>query len=172
MSDNQIRCFLHEYNRCKRLIEAAIADLNDDDFYTKQAEFSNSIAILIKHLSGNFISRWSEFLSTDGNKANRQRDDEFIIHENDTRTVLMARWAQAWEVLFQTFDSLQDSDLSKVVTIRGEEHTVLQAILRNLSHMSLHCGQILYLARLFAPESDWLTIAPGESKQFSQRYFS
>jgi uncharacterized damage-inducible protein DinB len=110
------------------------------------------------------VSRWTEFLTTDGEKVSRDRDSEFVLTERDTRSDLLAAWERGWEVLFDTLDRLTDADLDKTVTIRGEAHTVRQALLRGVSHVAYHTGQVLYLVRLLRHESPWLTIPPGKSR--------
>ena len=115
-------------------------------------------------MAGNLRSRWSEFLTTDGEKPDRNRDDEFEISEADSYTALIARWNEAWGILFATLSELQPGDLSRTVTIRGEGLSVLQAITRQLPHYSYHVGQIVYLAKRFAgPKWKSLSIPLGKS---------
>jgi uncharacterized damage-inducible protein DinB len=141
----------------------------DSDFFLKPGEFSNSIAAIIKHVAGNLFSRWRGFLTSDGEKPDRNRDAEFVIGEQDTRAQLIAAWERGWATLFATLASLSDADLQKIVRIRGEEHTVHQALLRSLAHVAYHTGQIVYLSRLMQKEGwEWITIAPGQSRQFNE----
>jgi hypothetical protein len=121
-------------------------------------------------LAGNLRSRWTDFLTADGQEAGRDRDSEFVLTDQDTRANLLTAWEHGWHALFHTLESLGDSDLDKSVTIRGERHSVRQALLRGLSHAAYHTGQILYLARLWRPDSPWVTIAPGQSRKDGGNY--
>jgi hypothetical protein len=110
-------------------------------------------------------SRWTDFLTTDGEKQDRDRDAEFILSESDTRVALLTGWEIGWAALFSALETLQDQDLPRTVLIRGEPHQVAQALLRGLSHATYHVGQILYAVRCLQPHSTWLTIPPGTSKE-------
>jgi hypothetical protein len=114
--------------------------------------------------------RHHDFLTTDGEKASRDRDGEFLLTEQDTRPNLLAAWERGWGVLFDTLAGLSDSDLEKSVTIRGESQTARQALLRGMSHVAYHTGQVLYLVRLWRPESPWLSIPPGQSRGVPGNY--
>jgi hypothetical protein len=141
----------------------------DGDFFRKPGEFSNSIAAIIKHVAGNLASRWRDFLTSDGEKPDRDRDAEFVIGEQDTRANLIASWEAGWSTLFDTLASLTDDEFQKTVLIRGEQHSVHQALLRSLTHVAYHTGQIVYLSRLVQKEGwEWITIAPGQSRQFTE----
>jgi uncharacterized damage-inducible protein DinB len=155
----------HEFDRHRRLIERALAPLTDEAFFRRPSEAVNPIALIVKHLAGNLASRWSDLLSSDGDKPARDRDQEFVLTAEDTRANLMAAWDAAWQIVENTLASLSDADLTRNVTIRGERHTVLQALLRGVSHTAYHAGQVLYVARLVQPAAPWLTIAPGKSRQ-------
>jgi uncharacterized damage-inducible protein DinB len=140
---------------------------SDEEFFHQPKEHSSSVALIIKHVAGNLKSRWTDFLTSDGDKPWRDRDGEFLIRPEDTRAHLLAAWEEGWATLFQTLAGLQEEDLLKRITIRGEEHTVLQAIDRSLTHTAYHTGQILYVARLVKKEGwQWITIPPGQSQQF------
>src|SRR5262245_19175585 len=154
------------YRKQKEMAEQAIFQL-EDEFFHKPGEHSNSVAAIVKHLAGNLRSRWTDLLTSDGDKPWRDRDDEFIIGPQDTRESLLASWQQGWDTLFATLAGLGEEDLLKKVTIRGEAHTVLQAIDRGLTHTAYHAGQILYVARL-VKRGEWryVTIPPGQSRQF------
>jgi uncharacterized damage-inducible protein DinB len=154
---------LHEFRRHKDLAGRALRDLSDAQFFQQLAPQVNSIAIIVKHLAGNLRSRWTDFLTSDGEKPDRRRDREFVVTPDDTRASLMAAWESGWETVLATVADLRESDLGRTVTIRGEPHTVFQTLLRGLSHAAYHVGQILYLARLLRPDGPWLTIAPGQS---------
>lgn len=154
----------HEFRRHKGLADHAMAELDDPQFFHRPGPLVNPVAVIVKHLAGNMVSRWTDFLTTDGEKASRDRDDEFLVGEVDTRMSLMASWERGWSVLFETLASLGDPDLSRTVTIRGESHSARQALLRGMSHVAYHTGQIMYLVRLLRPESAWSTIPPGQSR--------
>jgi hypothetical protein len=147
-----------------------MAHLDDQEFIRRPADHVNPVALIVKHLAGNLASRWTDFLATDGEKASRDRDGEFLLTEQDTRASLLAAWERGWEVLFDTLGGLGEPDLDKSVTIRGERHRVPQALLRGLSHTAYHTGQILYLVRLWRPESPWLTVPPGQSRKVGGAY--
>lgn len=150
-----------EFLKQKSLADKAIIQVEDAAFFHKPAEFSNSIAIIVKHVAGNLRSRWTDFLVSDGDKPDRNRDGEFLIGELDTRDRLLAAWEDAWAITFDSLSALGEDDLSKSVAIRGEAHSVIQALQRSLTHTAYHVGQITYLARLGATgEWKWITIAP------------
>ena len=156
----------------KRLADRAIAQLPDDKLRKALDANTNSIAVIMKHVAGNLLSRWTDFLTTDGDKPNRNRDGEFVIEPRDSRPQLLAQWEAGWNALLGTIDSLRDDDLDKTVAIRGEPHTVRQALLRGLTHVAYHVGQIAYLSRLYKPDAPWLTIAPGQSRSHKPNYRS
>lgn len=162
--------FVHEFRRHRELCDGAIAELDDTNFFARPGDQVNSVALIVKHLAGNLVSRWSDFLTSDGEKPTRDRDDEFVITDRDTRASLMAAWERGWSTLFDSVDKLSESDCSKIVTIRGEPHSVFQAMLRSATHVAYHTGQILYLARLLRPNGPWLTIAPGQSQSHKPSY--
>ena len=138
------------YREQKEMAEAALARCNDQTFFAHWREdgngHTNSIAILVKHISGNFRSRWTDFLSTDGEKPARHRDREFIQRDEDNRAMIMQGWEEAWQILFATLEALTEADFARTVTIRGEPYPVLRAIFRNLTHATHHIGQIDLLA--------------------------
>ena len=160
----------HEFRRHKALAERALAELDDRDFFRRPGELVNPVALIVKHLAGNMASRWTDFLATDGEKPTRDRDGEFVLTDRDTREGLMAAWERGWGLLFATLAGLTDQDLSAPVTIRGEAQTARQALLRGMSHVAYHTGQILYLVRLLRPESAWQTIPPGRSRGLGGNY--
>jgi hypothetical protein len=160
----------HEFLRHKGLADRAMAQLDDPEFFRRPGALVNPVALIVKHLAGNLVSRWIDFLTTDGEKASRDRDGEFVLTEQDTRPNLLAAWERGWGVLFDTLAGLSDSDLEKSVTIRGESHTARQALLRGMSHVAYHTGQVLYLSRLLRPESSWLTVPPGQSRGVPGHY--
>jgi len=148
----------------KQGIERAIAQLNDDEFCKRIAPGFNSVATIIRHVAGNLRSRWTDFLTTDGEKPDRDRETEFADWTG-SRSELMQRWEQGFRILFASLDSLQPSDLLKTVTIRKEPHTVPKAIIRALDHLAYHTGQVLFLSRL-AHTGEWryVTVPPQRSR--------
>lgn len=157
------------FTQYKKLAERAIAQVSDPQLFAVISPEANSIAIVMKHMAGNMLSRWTDFLTTDGEKPTRQRDQEF---ENPpaTRAELLALWESAWAVLFSALEPLTDADLARTVTIRGEAHSVMQAINRQVAHYAMHVGQIILLAKHFAG-AHWqtLSIARGASGDFNRR---
>jgi len=151
----------------KRMGEAAMAQLDDKDFFTTIDPESNSIAILVKHIAGNARSRFTDFLTTDGEKPDRFRDREFELTGETSREEVMRWWEQGWSIVFATLDELKPEDLLRTVTIRQEPHTVLQALGRGLAHYAQHIGQILFLAKHLR-SSQWkmLSIPRGKSEDY------
>ena len=133
----------------KKLAEKALDQLKDDEYFITLDEESNSVAVVMKHMAGNMFSRWTDFLTTDGEKPNRNRDYEFVISPETTKDDLRDYWERGWQCVFDALDPLQIEDLEKRVYIRGEEHTVVQAINRQLMHYAYHIGQIVFLAKHF-----------------------
>ena len=153
----------------KRLVEGALAQLKDEDFFVTLDPESNSIAILIKHISGNMRSRFTDFLTSDGEKPNRHRDGEFELSDKTTRTELMQWWENGWKILLGSLDSLTADDVMRTVQIRQEPHTVVQALNRALAHYATHLGQIVFLAKHFR-SSEWktLSVPRGKSEEFNR----
>jgi hypothetical protein len=151
----------------KRMGEAAMAQMRDEDFFVTLDPESNSIAILVKHLAGNMRSRFTDFLSSDGEKPGRFRDQEFEITPSTTRADVMKWWEDGWAIVLNAIESLKPEDVARTVTIRGEAHTVLQAINRQIAHYAQHVGQIVFLAKHLR-SSDWktLSIPRGKSEQY------
>ena len=154
-----------EFRKHKGWVDKAVSELPDEAYFRRPAEHVNPVALIVKHLAGNLLSRWTDFLTTDGEKPTRDRDNEFVLTPADTRGSLTAAWERGWQALFDTLGSLTDADLGRTVFIRGEPHRVWLAVLRGLDHAAYHTGQILYLARLFNPGGTWLTVPPGGSTQ-------
>jgi hypothetical protein len=140
---------LHGFRKYRELGERAMAQLEEDALFHSLDAESNSIAVIVKHLRGNMLSRWTDFLTTDGEKPDRGRDEEFEIREARARAEVEAWWAEGWAAVFDAVESLRPTDLERVVTIRGEPHSVLQAIHRQLLHYAYHVGQIVLLAKHF-----------------------
>ncbi|MDZ4748910.1 MAG: DUF1572 family protein [Saprospiraceae bacterium] len=152
----------------KMLGEKAIAQIDDDALFYTPDEKSNSISVIVKHLHGNMLSRWTDFLTTDGEKEWRKRDEEFE-EEMITREALMKLWEEGWACVLSTLNTLAPTDMHKTIYIRNMGQSVLEAIMRQLAHYAYHIGQIVYLARLFN-EGDWktLTIPKGGSAAYNR----
>lgn len=155
---------IREFRRHQDLADRCLLGLSDEEFFRRPTPAVNPAALVVKHLAGNLVSRWTDFLTTDGDKPTRDRDGEFVLGTADTREALSAAWESGWTALFATLSSLKESDLDSVITILGEPHTVRQAVLRGLTHIAYHVGQILYIARMVRPDGQWLTIPPGQSQ--------
>lgn len=151
----------------KRMAESAMAQLSDQDFFVTLDPEANSVAILVKHLAGNMRSRFTDFLTSDGEKPDRFRDREFELGPGTTRAEVMKWWEEGWSVVFAAIDSLKPEDMMRTVTVRGQPHTVLQAINRQIAHYAQHTGQIVFLAKhLRAAEWKTLSIPRGKSEEF------
>jgi uncharacterized damage-inducible protein DinB len=163
-----IDTFTRRFQSDKGLMERAIAQVSDEQLHAALDENTNSLAVIMKHTSGNLVSRFERFLTSDGEKPNRDRDSEFVDDIAD-RAEMMARWEKGWGVLFKTLSELTDADLSKTITVRGEPMSVLDGLVRALSHQAYHGGQIVQLARYWAKEN-WktLTVPRGGSKQMNE----
>lgn len=153
----------------KRLAEGAIAQVSDEQLSLALDPEMNSIALIVKHLAGNMCSRWTDFLTTDGEKPWRNRDCEFETPPQ-SRAELMELWDKGWTIFFAAIEPLTDADLSRTVTIRGEVHSVMQAINRQLAHYPYHCGQIVFLAK-HLQSANWhsLSVPRGHSQEFNQK---
>jgi uncharacterized damage-inducible protein DinB len=158
---------LFRYN--KKLAERAMEQVSDAQLFATLDEEANSIAIVVKHMAGNMRSRWSDFLTTDGEKPDRDRDSEFVDPPH-TREALMALWEDGWARLFAALDPLTEADLGRTVTIRGEAHSVMQAVNRGVGHCAYHVGQIVLLAKHLAHEH-WqsLSVPRNRSAEFNRR---
>jgi hypothetical protein len=153
----------------KKLAERAMDQLTDEQLFATLDGEANSIAIIVKHMSGNMLSRWTDFLTTDGEKPTRNRDGEFEAPPA-TRAALLATWESGWACLFSALEPLTDADLTRTITIRGEAHSVMQAINRQLAHYPHHIGQIVLLAKHFAGDR-WQTLSVPRkgSAEFNRR---
>jgi hypothetical protein len=152
----------------KRLGEAAMAQLKDEEFFVTIDPESNSVAVVVKHLAGNMRSRFVDFLTSDGEKPDRHRDQEFEIGPSTTRDGVMRWWETGWGHVFAVVDTLTPNDVMKTVAIRGEPHTVLQALNRQVAHYAYHIGQIVFLAKhLRAAEWKTLSVPRGKSEEFN-----
>lgn len=168
---NYLNNAIKVFGNYKSLADKAIQQLEDEQLFWQPNEESNSVAIIVKHMWGNMLSRWTNFLTEDGEKEWRNRDGEF---ENDwkTRTELISKWEEGWQVLFEALNSITDADLEHTVYIRGEAHTVLDAVTRQIAHYASHVGQIIYIAKMIR-DNNWssLSIPRNQSRQFNQAMF-
>jgi len=155
---------LRTFRGYKKRTEAAFAQLRREDWFRLIDPEANSIAIIVKHLAGNMRSRWTDFLASDGEKPNRDRDSEFVLDSSTTPEQVREWWEQGWQLVFAAVEPLTADDLGRKVTIRGQEHTVLEAINRQLTHYAEHIGQIILLAKHFRG-AEWksLSIPKGQS---------
>lgn len=153
----------------KKLAEGAMEQVTDDQLYAVLDAEMNSIAVVVKHMAGNMRSRWRDFLTSDGEKLDRQRDTEFV-DPPPTRAALMQLWEDGWRYIFTALEPLSDADITRTVTIRGEPHSVMQAINRQIAHYAYHCGQIVLLAKHFQHDR-WksLSIPRNKSTDFNKR---
>jgi len=153
----------------KQLAERAFAQIDDADFFRVIDEESNSIAVNMKHMAGNMISRWTDFLTTDGEKPERNRDLEFVMLPETTKAEMIAYWEKGWQRIFQALAPLRPEDLMRTITIRGQDHTVVQAINRQIAHYAYHVGQIVYLAKHFKSNA-WqsLSVPRNRSSEFNR----
>jgi uncharacterized damage-inducible protein DinB len=152
----------------KQLGEKTFEQLGDEDMHFSPNEASNSIAVIIQHLYGNMLSRWTNFLTEDGEKAWRRRDEEFET-QKPARQELTAKWDEGWKIFLNALESLKEEDLTKTITIRGEGLNVVDAINRQMAHYSYHIGQIVYLGR-WIRNGEWksLSIPKGKSEEFNK----
>src|SRR5512146_2189188 len=154
----------------KRMGEGALNQLQGDEFFRALDPESNSVAVLVKHIAGNMRSRFTDFLTSDGEKPDRHRDQEFDLSSSTTPQEVLRWWEQGWSIVLDTIGSLKPEDLERTVTIRDEPHTVLQALNRALAHYAAHVGQIVFLAKhLRASEWKTLSIPRGKSEEFNAR---
>ena len=153
------------FRQYKCMCERAVAQISEGDFFEPVGRGPHSVAVLMKHIGGNHRSRWRDFLTTDGEKRDRNREGEFTV-EGETQASIQAQWETGWRIAMESLAGLEPADLERTVTIRGQSLSVMQAIHRNLNHVVYHSGQIVQLARHFTGE-EWqtLSIAPGKSEE-------
>src|SRR5438128_1186634 len=161
---------LYTFRYYKQLADRAFAQISDEDFFRIIDDESNSIAVNMKHIAGNMISRWTDFLTTDGEKPERNRDIEFVMLPETTKEDVLVYWEKGWQCAFNAIEPLTPDDLMRTITIRGKDHTVIQAIDRQLAHYAYHVGQIVYLAKHFKA-SDWqsLSVPKNRSAEFNAK---
>ena len=157
------------FRQYKQLGERAMAQVADEQLFAALDEEANSIAIIVKHMTGNMRSRWTDFLTSDGEKPTRNRDSEFV-DPPATREALLRDWEQGWACVFSAIEPLTDGDLGRTVMIRGEAHSVMQAINRQIAHYAMHVGQIILLAKHYAG-ARWqtLSVARNRSAEFNRK---
>lgn len=169
---NYLETCIKVFQQYKKLGEKAMEQLNEKQLNWTPSEESNSMVVIVKHLYGNMLSRWTDFLTTDGEKEWRNRDNEFVSEESVSPDELYWMWEDGWALFFRTLHSLTDADLDKKVKIRGEEHSVLEALQRQTAHYSYHIGQMVYLAKI-CKDKEWqsLSIPKNKSKEFNDKMF-
>jgi hypothetical protein len=172
MSNDYLESIRKQFEYYKMLGDKTFAQVTDEQLFWQYNEDSNSIAMIVKHLWGNMLSRWTDFLTTDGEKEWRQRDAEF---ENDiqTRDEMLSKWNEGWECLFNAINTLGEKDLTTIIYIRNQGHTVTEAINRQLAHYPYHVGQIVFIGKMLAGNS-WssLSIPRGNSQSYNADKFS
>jgi len=170
LAQHYLENVISEFRFLKKSGDRAMEQLDDEQFFVTLDPESNSIAILVKHLAGNMRSRWMDFLTSDGEKPDRHRDQEFVVDAVATRAEVIERWERGWKYLFDALTSLRPEDVTQTVMIRQEPHTVVQAINRQLGHYATHVGQIVFLAKhLKSAEWRTLSVPRGQSEQFNQK---
>jgi Protein of unknown function (DUF1572) len=172
VSEEYLKVIKEDFKKYKLLGDKTFIQINDKDFHFKSDEEANSIAVIIQHLSGNMSSRFTDFLTTDGEKPARQRDQEFE-EQNLSKEKLIEKWENGWKIVFNTLNVLSENDLNKIVKIRNEPHSVIQALNRQVTHCAYHVGQIVLIAKQIK-KSDWntLSIAKKKSEDFNKEMFS
>jgi hypothetical protein len=159
-------CLL-QLRKLKAQADKAVEQIADEQFFAVLDPEANSIALIMKHMAGNMRSRWTEFLTSDGEKPDRDRDREFELHATDSKAAVLAQWEDGWSRVFGAMSPLEPEDLAKSVTIRAERHSVVEAVNRQLTHYAAHVGQIVLLAKHYAgPAWHSLSIPRGKSKEF------
>lgn len=169
LSAHYIENALEEFRGMKALADKSVAQVSDEEFFRAIDPESNSIAVIMKHMSGNMRSRWTDFLNSDGEKPDRHRDTEFELDKEDRRAIEQ-RWEEGWRLVFGAIEPLKGEDLMRTVTIRREPHTVVEAVNRQLAHYGQHVGQIIFLAK-HLKSSAWrtLSIPRGQSGAFNKK---
>lgn len=171
MQNDFIESTRKQFEYYKLLGDKTMQQLSDEQLFWSYNEESNSIATIVKHLWGNMLSRWTDFLTTDGEKESRNRDAEFD-DDAPTRQVVLERWEEGWACLFQALDSLSPDDLTRIIYIRNQGHTVTEAIHRQLAHYPYHVGQMVFIGKMLATQWASLSVPRGKSSDFNQEKFS
>lgn len=161
---------IQQFHALKTLADGAMAQVSNEHFFAQLDDESNSIATILKHIAGNLRSRWTDLLTSDGEKPDRNRDAEFLQGVKDTKENLLSHWEEGWRCVLESLERLTPADLERTVLIRSESHTVIRAIQRSLSHTAQHVGQIVLLAKHYAG-SQWrtLSIPRGKSQEFREQ---
>jgi hypothetical protein len=161
---------MRQFRGLKKTADRALAQTSDSDFFAALDPGSNSIALVVKHMAGNMRSRWTDFLTSDGEKPDRRRDSEFLIEGGDTREDLLRRWEEGWALTFSAIGPLSPEDFRRTVEIRGQPHSILKAINRQIAHYAYHVGQLVFLAKHLAG-SRWetLSIPRGRSEEVNRK---
>jgi len=169
---NYLKSVRLQFQYYRKLGDRSLAQLNDEQLFWTSNANDNSIGVMVKHLWGNMLSRWTDFLTTDGEKEWRQRDAEFEADIKD-RQELLAKWNEGWDCLFTALDSINEGNFDSVVYIRNQGHSIVEAVNRQLAHYAYHVGQIVFLAKMMQGE-DWqsLSIAKGASKDYNAEKFA
>ena len=169
LAEHYLENAAEEFRALKRLADRAAAQVDDEEFFRAIDPEANSVALIMKHMAGNMRSRWTDFLTTDGEKPDRRRDSEFLVEGEDRRAIL-EKWEAGWARLFDTLARLAPGELLHTVTIRREPHTVVEALNRQLTHYGQHVGQIIFLAK-HLKSSAWqtLSIPRGQSEKFNEK---
>lgn len=164
-----LTAFVNEFQKTKLVAEQCIEQLSDDELHARINPLQNCVAVIVQHMAGNMLSRWTDFLTTDGEKPDRHRESEFA-DRHLSRTDLLELWNRGWTALFEALQPLSDADLSRTVHIRREPHTVLRALVRQLAHYSLHVGQIQVIGKHLRGDAwKYVSIPPGGSEAFNAR---
>ncbi|RDU38032.1 hypothetical protein DRW41_00185 [Neobacillus piezotolerans] len=158
-----LKTVTQEFKEAKVAAERAMDQLTESELFWFPNEESNSVAVIVKHMSGNMVSRWTDFLTTDGEKPNRDRDGEFVVGDIQTKEQVMEIWEHGWEIFLAALEDINEDHLLKTITIRNEPHTVLGAIERQMYHYSNHVGQIIYIAKILK-SNDWKTLTIPRKK--------
>ena len=168
LAEEVVRSCIFELETMKQRADRAIAQVSAEDLFRKLDPESNSLVEIMKHVGGNLHSRWTDFLTSDGEKPGRDRDSEFVAGASDAPESVRRQWEDGWECLFDSLRSLRPEDTGRTVLIRGEAHSVIEATQRTMTHCSNHVGQIILLAKHFAgPRWQTLTVPRGQSEQFN-----
>lgn len=160
--ENYLADAVQSFRNYKKLADKSIEQVSNEEFFRPIDPEANSIAVIVKHIAGNLRSRWSGFLTSDGEKPDRNRDSEFVS-ATDTRENLLVSWDKSWQILFDSIEPLTVEDFAKTITIRGQAHTICEAINRQLTHYAYHIGQIVFLAKHFRSEN-WQTLSVAKNK--------
>ncbi len=171
MPDNYLKSVEKQFQYYKILGERTFEQIPDEKLFWKYNKTSNDIVVIVKHLYGNMLSRWTDFLTSDGEKEWRNRDDEFI-NDIKNRKEMLAKWEKGWECLFKSINSLTNQDLNKTIYIRNQGHSVVEAINRQLAHYAYHIGQIVFIGKMICGKN-WrsLSIPKGKSSTYNKEKF-